>query len=100
MGMILNGPWVGWAGDTYLGWMPDPAQAARDILAQYPDAHVVGSAAEWTMPEGLIRITTAEYELVLAQHRVFEGNGPPRTAERQHDHGLSPGLLPSGSKPP
>lgn len=72
MGMILNGPWVGWAGETYLGWMPDPAQAARDILVQYPDARVIGSAVDWTMPEGLIRITTAEYELILAQHKVFE----------------------------
>ncbi|MGU3469386.1 hypothetical protein ACLBXO_31635 [Methylobacterium sp. C33D] len=61
--------------------MPDPAQAARDILAQYPDAHVVGPAADWTMPEGLIRITTAEYELVLAQHRAFEERAAANSGE-------------------
>lgn len=72
MGMILNGPWVGRAGDTYLGWMPDPEVAARAILAQYPDARVVGPAADWTMPEGLIRITEAEYGLILAQHKVLK----------------------------
>lgn len=71
-GMVLNGPWVGWVGDDYLGWVPDAEAAVRDFLAEHPDRVIASPAAEWILPPGLIRITEAEYELILAQHKVDE----------------------------
>lgn len=71
-GIILNGPWVGWAGDTYLGHIPDAAAAAKAHLAEHPGDVIAEPAASWKMPDGLIPITKAHYELILAQHKVAE----------------------------
>ena len=72
MGLIINGPHCGWAGDAYLGWTADPAAAVRDHVARNPDHRIVGPAAGWVLPDGLIRLTEAEYELVFAEHKVAE----------------------------
>lgn len=70
--MILNGPHLGWAGDVFLGWIPDAEAAARDHLAEHPEHRIVGAAAGWTMPAGLTRLSEAEYALIFAQHKVAE----------------------------
>lgn len=72
MGLILNGPHVGWAGDIYLGWAADPQAAVAAHLAAHPDHRIVGPAADWALPKGLIRLTEAEYELIFAEHKVAE----------------------------
>lgn len=71
-GIVLNGPHVGWAGDTFLGHIPDAESFARDYTAERPSRRIVGPAATWTLPAGLTRITDAEYALVFAQHKVEE----------------------------
>lgn len=71
-GMMLNGPHVGWAGDTFLGNIPDAEAFARDYAARRPEKRIVGLAATWRLPAGLTRITKAEYDLVFAQYEVEE----------------------------
>ena len=66
------GPHIGWAGDTFLGVIPDAEAAVADLLARYPDAKIMNGAAEWRMPAGLTRLTKAEYELIFAQHEVAQ----------------------------
>ncbi len=71
-GILLNGPHVGWAGDTFLGHIPDAESFVRDYTAERPGRRIVGPAATWTLPAGLTRITDAEYALIFAQHKVEE----------------------------
>lgn len=66
------GPHVGWAGDTFFGIVPDAEAAVADLLARHPDAQIMGDTASWRMPDGLTRISEAEYDLAFAQHRVAE----------------------------
>ncbi|MGX7706333.1 hypothetical protein [Methylobacterium sp. Gmos1] len=72
MGTVLNGPWVGWAGDAFLGHIPDAAAAVRAHLTEHPNDIIAEPAGSWKMPSGLTPITEAEYELILAQHKVAE----------------------------
>jgi len=70
--LVINGPWVGWAGDTFLGHIPDPEAAVRAHREEHPGDRILEPAASWTLPAGLERITQAEYELVYAQWKVEE----------------------------
>lgn len=71
-GMVINGPWVGWIGDVYVGHVPDAEAAVRAHREKNPECIVREPAAIWKMPDGLIPITEAEYELIFAQHKVAE----------------------------
>lgn len=65
-------PHVGWAGDVFLGQIPDAEAAVAGLRSRHPDAVITNDAAEWRLPAGLTRITKAEYDLVFAQHKVEE----------------------------
>lgn len=71
-GMIINGPHVGWAGDTFLGHIPDAEAFVRDFAERHPEKRIVGPAATWTLPAGLTRLTDAEYALIFAEYKVSE----------------------------
>ena len=71
-GIIINGPHVGWAGDIFLGHIPDAEAFVRDYAEKHPERRIVGPAATWVLPAGLTRITLAEYELIFAQHKVAQ----------------------------
>lgn len=71
-GMIINGPHVGWAGDTFLGCIPDAEAFVRHYAELYPEKRIIGPAATWTLPAGLTRLTDAEYALIFAEYKVSE----------------------------
>ena len=66
------GPWVGWVGDVFVGYIPDAEAAVRYHLEHHPERRIEEPAASWRLPVGLIRITKAEYELLLAEHAVAQ----------------------------
>lgn len=67
--MIASGLWnpvIGWLGDTFYAIIPDP----RKLVASDPDLKYDDLTLGWTVPEGLVEMTDAEYELALAEYRV------------------------------
>ena len=61
---------VGWVGDMYFARIPHAGRAAADHLARNPDHTIDGPANGWTIPEGLVEISEAEFDLITAEHRV------------------------------
>ncbi|GAB6842407.1 hypothetical protein HNR00_003615 [Methylorubrum rhodinum] len=70
--LVFEGAWLGWAGDTFFGLIPDAEAERHRYATKHPERTVVGPAATWTLPEGLVRITKAEMDLIVAEHRVAE----------------------------
>lgn len=70
LSLVFEGAWVGWAGAVFIAKIPD-AEAERQRYARsYPDRAFTGPAATWVMPSGLVRISEAEKDLIIAEHRV------------------------------
>lgn len=61
---------VGWVGDTFIARIPHAGRAAADHLARHPDHTIEGPANGWTIPDGLVEISEAEFDLLSAEHRV------------------------------
>ena len=63
---------IGWAGDTFYCLIPDAEAAVRQHREQYPEHTIEEPAASWRVPDGLTRLTEAEYDLAFAQAAVDE----------------------------
>lgn len=72
LGIIFSGPSVGWVGDVFVGYVPDAEAAVRDHAQLHPEHRVEEPAASWRLPDGLIRISKAEYDLLIAEHTVAQ----------------------------
>lgn len=65
-----DGPWVGWAGDTFMACIPDAKAASDAHLAEHPDHEITSGADKWVLPQGLEQISRAEHDLIIAQYKV------------------------------
>lgn len=72
IGWFFDGPYVGWAGDTYFAVIPDAKKAADDHLAKHPGHKITSGADTWTLPKGLIHISEAEQDLIVAEYKVAQ----------------------------
>lgn len=70
IGWFFEGPYLGWAGDTYFAAVPDAAKAAAEHLAQYPGSRITNGADAWKLPPGLTEISKAEHDLIVATYEV------------------------------
>lgn len=70
--LVFNKAWVGFAGETFIGFIPDPEAERQRFAKEHPERRIVGEVATWALPEGLVRITEAEKDLIYAEHKVAE----------------------------
>jgi hypothetical protein len=65
-----SGPPIGWVQERYFARIPDVRAAAEDHLKRCPSDTVPPEALAWDVPAGLVRISKAEYDLIVAQDAV------------------------------
>lgn len=75
IGHLFEGPIIGWAGDTYFAVIPDAKKAADDHLAAHPNHKITNGADKWTLPPGLVHISEAEHDLIVAEYKVAREQG-------------------------
>jgi hypothetical protein len=75
IGMPFFGPPMVRAGKIWIAEIPHAGRAAAAHLALHPDHRIMDGADGWTVPEGLVEISRAERDLVLAEHRLRAERG-------------------------
>lgn len=73
----LFGAMISWYGDTFYAIVADAEAAVRDHLASHPGSRITNGADTWRMPDGLKRLSDAEFRLAWAQHEVDEEKASP-----------------------
>lgn len=89
IGLLVEGPLVGWVGDNFFALIPHAGNAAANAKAKSPDIMITNGADKWTVPLGLIEVSKAEIDLLIAEHAA--------AAERASRASLSPTL--TGGRP-
>lgn len=70
IGGFFFGPRIGWFGDTFYAWIPDPRRAVARLLKEHPDATITNGADTWSVPDGLREVSEAEIDLLVATYKV------------------------------
>jgi hypothetical protein len=86
IGGFFFGPRMGWAGETFFAVIPDAKKAADDHLSKHPDHIITSGADKWVLPDGLIRISKAEADLIVAQYTVEREHAARKLSEQKLLH--------------
>lgn len=69
LGFMFDGPRIGWIGDRVFVVLPDPVYAREEHMRENPNHTVHEPVASWVFPpSGLVRLTEAEYNFIIAEH--------------------------------
>ncbi len=70
VGTMFFGPRLARAGEIWLAAIPHAGPAAAAHLARHPDHRILNGADGWTVPEGLVEISQAEMDFIVAEHNL------------------------------